>query len=83
MKYCMIFFVLLTSVGCSTGLHQREIRECRENAFQTQSLPMVVIEAQYKDCLNKKKEMQAAQQKMALIDNVLDVGLQIFGVKKN
>ena len=82
MKYCMIFFVLLISVGCSTGLHQREIRECREDAFQNQTLPMVVIEMQYKDCLSKKKEMQAAQQKMAVIDNVLDVGLQIFGVKK-
>ena len=74
---------MLISTGCSTGLHQREIRECRENAFQNQTLPVTVIEAQYQDCISKKKEIQASEKQLALIDNVLEVVLAIFGVKES
>ena len=82
MKYCVIFFASLISVGCSTSLHERDIRECRENAFQNKTLPIAVIETQYKDCLSKKKEMQVANKQMAVTDNVLEIVLTIFGVKK-
>ncbi|WP_100912469.1 hypothetical protein [Pseudoalteromonas spongiae] len=82
MKNCVCIFLLLISAGCSTGLKQRDIRKCRENTFQNQTLPMAVIEAQYKECLNEKREMQAAEQQMSLIENVFEVMLDIFGVKE-
>ncbi|MEC8325539.1 MAG: hypothetical protein VX100_05445 [Pseudomonadota bacterium] len=82
MKNCVCIFLLLISAGCSTGLKQRDIRECRENAFQNQTLSMAVIEAQYKECLNEKREMQAAEQQMSLIENVFEIILDIFGVKE-
>ena len=83
MKYCVIFLALLISVGCSTGLHQRDIRECRENASQSQTLPMAVIEAQYNDCISEKKEIQAAERQMALMENVFEIMLDIFSVKES
>ena len=83
MKYCVIFFALLISVGCSTSLHQRDIRECRENASQSQTLPMAVIEAQYNDCISEKKEIQAAERQMALMENVFEIMLDIFSVKES
>lgn len=83
MKYCVLIFLMLISAGCSSDLHQREIRECRENAFQNQTLPMAVIEAQYKECLSNKTEIQDTERKMAVIDNVLDVVLRIFGIIKS
>ena len=81
MKYCVIFFALLISVGCSTSLHQRDIRECRESTFLNQAMPMALIEAKYKECLNNKKEIQETERQMALIENVLEILLAIFGVK--
>ena len=82
MKNCVCIFLLLISAGCSTGLKQRDIRECRENAFQNQALPMAVIEVQYNDCLSEKREMQAAERQMALIENVFEIILDVFGVKE-
>ncbi|WP_105171132.1 hypothetical protein [Pseudoalteromonas sp. T1lg24] len=82
MKNCVCIFLLLISAGCSTGLKQRDIRECRENAFQNQTLPMAVIEAQYKECLNEKREIQTAEQQMSLIENVFEILLDAFGVKE-
>ncbi|MCF6458783.1 hypothetical protein [Pseudoalteromonas sp. MMG024] len=81
MKNCVCIFLLLISAGCSTGLKQRDIRECRENAFQNQTLPMAVIGAQYNDCISEKREIQAAERQMTLIENVFEVMLDIFGVK--
>lgn len=49
---------MLISAGCSSDLHKREIRECRESAFQNRAMPMAVIEAQYKECLSNKTEIQ-------------------------
>ncbi|WP_010561262.1 hypothetical protein [Pseudoalteromonas spongiae] len=82
MKNCVCIFLLLISAGCSTGLKQRDIRECRENAFQNQALPMAVIEVQYNDCLSEKREMQAAERQMALIEHGFEVTLDVFGVKE-
>ncbi|MFH6952997.1 hypothetical protein ACHSBP_07820 [Pseudoalteromonas sp. XMcav1-K] len=82
MKNCVCIFLLLISAGCSTGLKQRDIRECRENAFQNQTQPMAVIEAEYKECLNEKREMQVAELQMALIENVFEIILDVFGVKE-
>lgn len=82
MKNCVCIFLLLISAGCSTGLKQRDIRECRENAFQNQTQPMAVIEAEYKECLNEKREMQAAERQMALIENVFEIILDLLGVKE-
>ena len=83
MKYCVIFFALLISVGCSSSLHQRDIRECRENAFQSQTLPMAVIEAQYKECLSNKTEIQDTERKMALIENMFEIVISIFDLKES
>ncbi|KPV96883.1 hypothetical protein AN214_01344 [Pseudoalteromonas sp. P1-9] len=82
MKNCVCIFLLLISASCSTGLKQRDIRECRENAFQNQTLPMAVIEVQYNDCISEKREMQAAERQMTLIENVFEVMLDIFDVKE-
>jgi hypothetical protein len=82
-KNCVSIFLLLISAGCSTGLKQRDIRECRENAFQNQTLPMAVIEAQYKECLSEKRKIQTAERQMALIEHVFEVMLDIFGVKES
>lgn len=79
----MIFFALLISVGCSTSLHQREISECRENAFQNQTLPMAVIEARYKECLSNKTEIQDTERKMALIENMFEIVISIFDLKES
>ncbi|MFY8352641.1 hypothetical protein AAEU29_19010 [Pseudoalteromonas sp. SSM20] len=81
MKHCVCIFLLLISAGCSTGLQQRDIRECRENAFQNQALPKAVIEAQYNDCLSEKREIQETERQVILIENVLEILLTIFGVK--
>lgn len=82
-KNCVCIFLLLISAGCSTSLKQRDIRECRENAFQNQTLPMAVIEAQYNDCLSEKREIQTAERQMALIEHVFEVMLDIFGVQES
>ena len=44
---------------------------------------MAVIEAQYNDCLSEKKEIQAAERQMALMENVFEIMLDIFGVKES
>lgn len=44
-------------------------------------MPMTVIEVQYKECVNNKKEIQKAERQMALIENVFEITLDIFGVK--
>lgn len=82
MKYCLLIFLMLISIGCSAGLQQLEIRECRERIFQNQAIPMAVIEAKYKECLNNKREIQETERQMALIENVLEILLGIFGAKE-
>ena len=72
---------MLSSAGCSTGLHQREIRECRESGFQNNVVLMAVSEAKYKDCLKKKKEMQAAERQMVFIGSMFDFALEILDIK--
>lgn len=44
-------------------------------------MPMALIEAKYKECLNNRKEIQETERQMALIENVLEILLAIFGVK--
>ncbi|MDE3274274.1 hypothetical protein [Pseudoalteromonas sp. G4] len=82
MKYIVLILLMLISAGCSAGLQQREVRECRESAFQNQAIPMAVMEAQYKDCLNNKKEIREAERQIALTENVLEILLAIFGAKE-
>ncbi|ATC97504.1 hypothetical protein PSPO_a0267 [Pseudoalteromonas spongiae UST010723-006] len=43
---------------------------------------MAVIEVQYNDCLSEKREMQAAERQMALIEHGFEVTLDVFGVKE-
>lgn len=42
---------------------------------------MAVSEAKYKDCLKKKKEMQAAERQMVFIGSMFDFALEILDIK--
>lgn len=71
-KNCVCIFLLLISAGCSTGLKQRDIRECRELAFANQAASVASIDAKYQQCLDDTKESKKAQQQLKFVESIME-----------